>query len=149
MLYHGLQNWWKPSLKRTWKKMTMLWPLGNERANQEKLKRLQILILLLVQTVAWGMGSFDCKSIIVKGFLSYPTYICSEAQEDIVSQLEEYMWFTICRHSLGAILVLEIYSISLAIWLDHVKESSNYKKMTLFLAGSWLRSYISPLAVGI
>lgn len=82
-------------------------------------------------------------------FYHIPLIFAVRTKKIIVSQLEECIWFTIWRHSLGAILVLEIYSICLVIWLDHVKESSNYEKMILFLAGRWLRSCISSLAVGI
>lgn len=48
--------------------MATWWRLGDERANQWRGRRPQILILLLVQTVAWGIGSLDCKNIIFKGF---------------------------------------------------------------------------------
>lgn len=71
--------------------------------------------------------------------LSFPSYICSEAQVDIVSWLEEYIWFTICGHSLRSTLVFETYSFSLGQVITN----------KLFIPGRWLRSYASALIVGI
>lgn len=99
--------------------------------------------IITVHITNYGHAGHTVTSLIT--ILSYPTYICSETQEGLVSLREEHIWFAICRHPAGAILGFELYSISPAIGLDHAKVLSNYKEIIWFIVSKQLKSYISAM----